>query len=79
MVEKTDQEKDVSSECLFESDEDSMDALLIEALQEFEECRIRVERITGRPRNCAEVSSSIPALKNLTRDLVLLGGEKPLG
>ena len=52
-------------------DDDSMDALLKEAITEFEQCRIQLNKITerqhqhGRQHRGIEVSSSTPALKNL--------------
>ena len=78
MVEKIVEKVDISSENLFKSDEDSIDALLKEALEEFKECRIRVQRIAGRLHKCSDVSSATPTLKNLIRELVLPGGGKPL-
>ena len=49
----------------FDNDDDTMDALLKEALTEFEECRIRLDKIAGRQHRSIDVSSSSPALKNL--------------
>ena len=50
-------------------EDDSMDALLKEAITEFEQCRIQLNKITerqhGRQHRSIEVSSSTPALKNL--------------
>ena len=52
-------------------EEDSMDALLTEAITEFEQCRIQLNKITERQHQHErqhrgiEVSSSTPALKNL--------------
>ena len=49
----------------FDNDENTMDALLKEALTEFKECRIRLDKIAGRQHQSIDVSSSTPALKNL--------------
>ena len=49
----------------FDTDEETMDALLKEAITEFEQCRIQLNKVTERQHRSIEVSSSTPALKNL--------------
>ena len=56
----------------FDSD-DTMDALLKEALTEFEECWMRLDKIAGKKHVRVTISSSTPAFKNLTRYLVSQG------
>ena len=56
----------------FDSD-DTMDALLKEALTELAECRLRPDRTAGKKHASVTISSSTPTLKNLTKDLVFQG------
>ena len=48
----------------FDTDDETMDALLKEAITQFKQCRIQSNKITGKQRRSIEVSSSNPALKN---------------
>ena len=52
---------------------DTMDALIKEALTEFEESLLCRAKITGRKHQSVAVSSSTSAVKNLTRELVSQG------
>ena len=53
----------------FDTNDETMDALLKEAITEFEQCSIELNKITerqhGRQHRSVEVSSFTPALKNL--------------
>ena len=49
----------------FINDDDTMDALLKEAITEFVECRICLDKIAGRQHRSIDVSSSTPTLKDL--------------
>ena len=49
----------------FDNHDDTMDALLKEAITEFEECRTRLNRTAGRQHRSTAVNSSTHALKNL--------------
>ena len=44
--------------------EESIDALLQEALSEFEQCRMVLNKITGKKHVSVTISSSTPALEN---------------
>ena len=55
------------------SEDDSFDALLKEALDNFEECRIRLDRFPRRKQVSVDVSTSTPA----TGELASLGEGKP--
>ena len=57
--------EDATMDALLGDDDDSMDALFKEAITEFEQCRIQLNKITERQHRSIEVSSSTPALINL--------------
>ena len=48
----------------FDTDDETMDALLKEAITEFEQCRIQLNKITERQHG-RQYRSTNPALKNL--------------